>query len=335
MNTTQQPLFDAHCHLQDQRLPALQHVLQEAAAAGVTHLSCNGCWPDDWERVAAAAAAASVPPAAADQQCQAQLQPAIIPNFGLHPWWVPRRSPDWLGRLRCMLEAHPSAGLGECGLDRGPRAPACGWQEQLEAFEAQLRLAEELKRPVSVHCVRAFGAVHDALRRLCLSVPVVLHSWTGAADMTAALARLPMPVYFSLSGHLTKVPPAKALPMVRAIPPDRLLLESDSPDGPLDLPPAWLEALPSLAHVPAELEAAGLRQVNRPCVLRWTLQLVAAAVEKPADEVAQHTWQNACRVFLVASRAGASSTRMPRQRQAKPELCSEQAAVCTMKCPRN
>lgn len=67
-----------------------------------------------------------------------------------------------------------------------------------------------------VHCVRAFGAVHDALRALAPSVPVVLHSWTGAADMTAALARLPTPVYFSLSGHLTKVPPAKALPMVSA-----------------------------------------------------------------------------------------------------------------------
>ncbi|KAL4447365.1 hypothetical protein ABPG77_007398 [Micractinium sp. CCAP 211/92] len=297
MQPTQQALFDAHCHLQDERLPALQHVLQESAAAGVTYLSCNGCWQEDWERVAAAAAAAAEPPLAEGPHGSVHQQPSVIPNFGLHPWWVPRRSHDWLQRLRRMLEAHPSAGLGECGLDRGPRAPACSWQEQLDAFEAQLLLAEELQRPVSVHCVRAFGAVHDALRRLALSVPVVLHSWTGAADMTVALSRLPTPVYFSLSGHLTKVPPAKALPMVRAIPPDRLLLESDSPDGALGLPPAWLQALPLLVDLSAELEAAGLQQVNRPCVLRWAVQLVAAAAGRPAAEVEEATWENACRVF--------------------------------------
>lgn len=62
--------------------------------------------------------------------------------------------------------------------------------------------------------MRAYGAVHDALRRLAVDVPVVLHSWTGSADMTAALLKLPG-VYVSLSGHLTKVPPHKALPMVR------------------------------------------------------------------------------------------------------------------------
>lgn len=84
---------------------------------------------------------------------------------------------------------------------------------------------------------------------------------------------------------------------VRAIPPDRLLLESDSPDGALDLPPAWQEALPSLAHLPAQLESADLRQLNRPCVLRWTLQLVAAMLGKSEEEVAAITWENARRVF--------------------------------------
>jgi hypothetical protein len=55
--------------------------------------------------------------------------------------------------------------------------------------------------------------VHDALRRLNLSVPVVLHSWTGTAEMTGMLLQLPN-VYVSLSGHLTRVAPHKALPMV-------------------------------------------------------------------------------------------------------------------------
>lgn len=115
MQPTHQALFDSHCHLQDDRLPGLQHLLQEAAAAGVTGMSCNGCWQEDWERVAALAAAAAELQAAASPTGSDHQQPTIILNFGLHPWWVPRRSPDWLQRLRRMLEAHPSAGLGEVG----------------------------------------------------------------------------------------------------------------------------------------------------------------------------------------------------------------------------
>lgn len=105
-------LFDAHCHLQDDRLPgSLDEVLQEAAANGVQQVACNGCWQDDWQAVAAAAAA----------------HPAVVPNFGLHPWWVPRRSPDWLEQLRRFLETHPQAGLGEVGLGGELAAASAPW----------------------------------------------------------------------------------------------------------------------------------------------------------------------------------------------------------------
>ena len=67
--------------------------------------------------------------------------------------------------------------------------------------------------PAQIHCVRAYGAVHDKLRALRLDVPVVLHSWTGSADMTVALLQLPRG-FISLSGHLLRVPPHKAVPMV-------------------------------------------------------------------------------------------------------------------------
>jgi hypothetical protein len=86
-------------------------------------------------------------------------------------------------------------------------------------------------------------------------------------------------------------------PQVRGVPLNRLLLESDSPDGALHLSPAWLEALPALADVPQQLQAADLQHLNRPCVLRWTLRLVATALEKPEEDVAAATCANARRVF--------------------------------------
>lgn len=69
--TTQPRLFDAHCHLQDPRLAAqgpLDALIEEAAAAGVHQLACNGCWQEDWGHVAAAAAA---------------HPQAVLANFGL------------------------------------------------------------------------------------------------------------------------------------------------------------------------------------------------------------------------------------------------------------
>lgn len=99
-------------------------------------------------------------------------------------------------------------------------------------------------------------------------------------------------------------PPAPLAPQVRAIPIDRLLLESDSPDGALDPPAAWLEALPCLAALREEVGAAGLRPLNRPCALRWTLRLVAAALGRAEEEVAAVTRANARRVFVDSLRGG-------------------------------
>ncbi len=62
--------------------------------------------------------------------------------------------------------------------------------------------------------MRAFGNVHDALVKHGVNVPVVLHSWTGSEEMVTTFSQLPR-VYFSLSGHLAKVPPQKAINMVR------------------------------------------------------------------------------------------------------------------------
>ena len=100
---------------------------------------------------------------------------------------------------------------------------------------------------------------------------------------------------------------------VRAVPLDRLLLESDSPDSVLQLSPAWLEALPSLQHLPQQLREAGLHQLNRPCVLRWTLQLVAAALGRAEEEVAAATCANARRIFcgLGSSGGGSSAAAQP------------------------
>jgi TatD DNase family protein len=346
-------LWDAHCHLQvcrlqelaaqdnlclsamtfarqcgplqDERIPAAEvaAVLAAAARCGVTRCVVNGCWPRDWARVLELAAA---------------HPGVVIPQLGLHPWWVGRRGDGWLGQLRSLLQDHPEAGLGEvsgrstagplthfcaaaatprpaptpvggtcstnshawrrvqCGLDKSPRGLAAApFDAQLASFEAQLALAQELRRPVSVHCVRAYGAVEEALGGAGVDVPAVLHAWTGSVESTRSLLRLPG-VHFSLGGHLAKLPPQKAVPMVRAIPLDRLLLESDSPDGALRLGAAWLDALPSLRELEPRL-AQFLERGNAPAAVACVLSLVAAARGEGEAAVAAAASANAERIF--------------------------------------
>jgi len=246
----------------------------------------------------------------------------------LHPWWVSRRAEGdilnqdgetegedkadiaWLVTLRHLLHENPTAGLGECGLDKGPKALArASWEEQLEAFKLQLQLAQQLGRPCSLHCVKCFGAVHDMLCQVNVTVPVVLHAWTGTAEMTELFLKLPN-VYFSLGGHLTKVAPNKALQMLcllgeKAL--DRCLLESDAPDGALQLNDAWIEAMPTLAQLKEDLEleqqkdetsASGKKVgLNTPIATRHMLKLVATVLDKPETDIAQATRDNAERVF--------------------------------------
>lgn len=185
----------------------------------------------------------------------------------------------------------------QCGLDKGPKALAgASFEDQLAAFEAQLKLAHELCRPVSVHCVRAYGAVQESLTRLQLRVPgIVLHAWTGSVESTERLLQLPN-VFFSLNGYLCKLPPHKALPMVRCIPLDRLLLESDAPDGLMQVSAAWLQALPQLAALSERLTRFR-EQGNTPAAVACTLEVVAAIRGEGKEAIAAATCTNAKRIF--------------------------------------
>ncbi|XP_062226520.1 uncharacterized protein LOC133924816 isoform X4 [Phragmites australis] len=209
-------LFDAHCHLQDPHVAAVApaHIRAAAAASGVARFAVNGTSEKDWQLV----------------KQMAEDQSAVVPCFGLHPWWVPERSPDWMDSLRQFFAETPEVAVGEIGLDKGSQGKTIDFGEQVEVFQRQLELAKELERPVSVHCVRAFG---DLLKILKQSGPfpagVLLHSYLGSAEMVSGLANLVC--YFSLSGFLTGMKSTKAKKMLKSIPLDRILLETDAPDA--------------------------------------------------------------------------------------------------------
>ena len=255
-------LFDSHCHLQDDRLSGRRDsVLERAAKAGITHMVCCGTRPSDWELVAALAG----------------NHPGIIPAYGIHPWYVADASdPTWENRLRAHLELNPLAGVGEIGLDAAvrPRRPA----EQQSLFVQQLSIAREFERPVSIHCRRAWEALREALEAVGeMPGGMVIHSFSGSPELVESLVRFG--VCFSFSGSITNPDYSRAVALVKAVPQDRLLIETDAPD-----------MLPY-----GELDRDAL---NEPANLHAVAEQIAAFTGLSLKAVTELTTHNARRLFL-------------------------------------
>jgi len=204
-------LFDAHNHLQDNRFPddtAL--MLAECTEAGLVRMVVNGTRESDWDMVAQLAG----------------QHPLVIPSFGLHPWFVPERSTDWLSRLEQLLDAWPSA-VGEIGLDRWK--PGLPYDEQEEVFLAQLSLAARRDLPVSIHCLKSWGRLLELLRKnRTPDRGFLLHSYGGPAEMVEPLAKLG--AYFGFPGYFAHERKKRQREVFRRVPADRLLIETDAPD---------------------------------------------------------------------------------------------------------
>jgi TatD DNase family protein len=261
-------VHDAHCHYQFAEVPYA--AVELARSEGVGYAVINGSSPADWADVAALAV----------------RDPRNLPSFGLHPWDVPAAPAGWLDELRHVLLAHPAAGVGEMGLDRWIEGFDPDAQEA--AFRAQLALAVELDRPLTIHCVRAIGPLMDILRATALPrCGFLLHSWNGPVELVPELARLG--AYFSFSAH--HFPERKAHlrdQFAAAIPRERILVETDAP-ALCPAPEYRVHALPPSAE--------GVEQ-NHPSNLRRNLTELARTMGVTSEQAAALTGANFARLFL-------------------------------------
>jgi TatD DNase family protein len=108
-------LFDAHNHLQDERLaPHLGDILKTLPETGVCGMVVNGSCEEDWPQVLDLA----------------RRFPEVIPSFGYHPWYVNERTSEWKEAMLRHLDAIPSAigdrrrcSSGNCGLRQNGTCP--------------------------------------------------------------------------------------------------------------------------------------------------------------------------------------------------------------------
>ena len=256
-------LYDAHNHLQDDWLaPHRAKIFADLASVGVRRAVVNGTCETDWPIVAALA----------------KENPLVLPSYGLHPWDVGNRTPDWQKKLLAALDSasSPATGLpaealakvGEFGLDRWildsarpddarlaglRRAPL---EEQLEVFHWQLDLAAARNLPASIHCLEAFGPLYDALRTSRRPARgFLLHAYNGSTQLAKSFADLG--AYFSFNGAFLDPRKERLQNLYATLPADRLLVETDAPAMRLPAPREKFPALPtpdgSVANHPANI----------------------------------------------------------------------------------
>ncbi|KAK3198351.1 hypothetical protein Dsin_021766 [Dipteronia sinensis] len=299
-------LFDAHCHLQDPRIfNKAPQLISTTVDYGVLHFAVNGVSEKDWNLV----------------KDMSERYSSVIPCYGVHPWFIQERTPNWFTSLKDLFATTPSAAIGEIGLDKGSRGREIDFTDQVEVFRQQLELAKELKRPASIHCVRAFGDVLEIMKSVGpFPAGVILHSYLGSAEMVPEFSKLG--AYFSFSGFLMSMKAQKAKKMLKRISMERILLETDAPDA---LPNAALDSLflvdgdPSLSqevyaqkeglasnvvavsddqcHAPRDSSTLPKETLNHPANIQNVLVYVASLLDMSKEELAELSYKNAVRLF--------------------------------------
>ena len=141
-------LIDAHCHLQDSRIIANKNqIIKNANSVGVEYMACCSTCEKDWDEV---------------QKLSLKYN-SVIPNYGIHPWFVDNLSLDWKEKLNTLLKTETTRlktqftpGIGEAGLDFAIKKPNRPLQEKI--FTDQLILAKEMELPISIHIRKAWDS---------------------------------------------------------------------------------------------------------------------------------------------------------------------------------
>ena len=258
--------IDTHCHIDGEEFDAdREAVLERARETGVSKIFVPAIDLASSKRILTL--------------CQ-QYPDYLYPMVGLHPEEV---RADWREQLTDIKQLLPllregagGGSIGEVGLD-------FYWsrefeQEQLEAFEEQVRWSVETQLPLMIHCRKAQNELVSIIKRYAKELPGgVFHCFTGNEQEARELLQFDRFV-LGIGGVLTfkKSHLHEVLPAV--VPLDRLVIETDAP---------------YMAPVPMR------GQRNEPAYTRYVLQRLAEAYGVTEQEIADRTNANVTRVFGV------------------------------------
>lgn len=243
----------------------LDAVLERAHGAGVAPIVVTGTTVEESRRAAVLA----------------QAHPGVLyATAGVHPHHARECGPDTIPALRALAAQPGVVAIGECGLDFNRNYSPHPDQEKW--FVAQLDLASELHKPLFLHARDAHPRFAELLRAQRRSLPpAVAHCFTGGREELRAC--LDLGLYVGITGWICDERRGlHLLDLVREIPRERLLVETDAP---------YL--------TPRDLHPQPKARRNEPAFLPHIVRRLAQALGRTPEEVAADTVRNARALFAL------------------------------------
>ena len=145
----------------------------------------------------------------------------VFYSVGIHPMKLNEVGENVFVGIGDTVRTKKVIAIGECGLDR--RFPIC-METQEEILEVQVRLAEELCKPLIIHCVKAYSELIAVKKRTKSSQPWIIHGYNNNEQILRQL--LDHGFYISMGAALLNSR-SNAFRLLRMIPMERLFLEND------------------------------------------------------------------------------------------------------------
>ena len=254
-------IFDTHAHYNDGQFAADRDELLSSMPENGVGLIMNAC-----------SNLSEIP----DIIALCEKYPFVYGAVGIHPEDAPSAEDGYLDRLR-EYSKHPKIrAIGEIGLDYYWTTDTK--EKQKRILGEQVDLARELGLPVIIHDREAHGDTMDILREHKVwECGGVFHCYSGSAEMVKEITGK-LNMYVAFGGSLTFKNAVKPREAAKAVPTDRLLIETDSP---------------YLAPVPYR----GKR--NSSLYLPKVLEMLSEIRGVPADELERVTYENGRRLFGI------------------------------------
>ncbi len=262
-----QTLIDSHCHLQSIDLKDfdgnMNQVLNLADEAGIKKMLCVCIDFSDIDIL----------------RKLADLHPQLYISAGLHPNSDADLEPD-IDYLEKMA-SHPSCiAMGETGLDYYRSENDGSNTKQREWFRTHIRVSEKLQKPLIIHTRAAAKDTIEIMREEhAEKAGGVIHCFTETWEM--AKKALDLGFYISFSGIVTFKNAESLREVVKKVPIEKLLIETDAP---------------YLAPVPYR------GKQNHPALVRYVAECVADLKQIHLEEVAEYTTENFYKCFKLKNK---------------------------------
>lgn len=278
MNIDTTAIIDTHVHFDDPRFDSDRDAVYERAITnGVIAMVIPAVTRDRWEII----------------QLLAKKYAGVFATAGLHPVFCRQHQPPDLDALEQTLQQQHPVAIGECGLDGFIDEP--DFETQKFYFVAQLEMAKQYQLPVIIHARNAVEEVLLTLKQQGLNNAQgngVVHSYNGSLQQAHRLLDLGYKISFG--GPLTYPRSRKLHTLVKNLPLDAIMLETDAPDQPPSQTPGKPRNSSREYDTPHR---------NEPGYITGVLQTAATLRNQTTAEIADASNQSARQLFSLQQAA--------------------------------